>query len=124
VGDCNRLQGEAAAGADGRLLVRGAWGAAEGRVTGRQRPAPGAPATLLLRPERLRLLPAAPPAPGRLAGRVARRTFLGEVVQVDVELAGPAALRVLLLGGERGAREGEAVTLAVDDALAFTGDAG
>ncbi len=124
VGDCNRLFGEVAADEGGRVLVRGAWGAVEARATGRERPAPGAPAQLLLRPECLRLLPAAPSAPGRLRGRIARRIFLGEVVQLDVELAGPATLRVLQLGGERDAREGEVVTVGVDDALAFPGSAG
>jgi len=124
VGDCNRLDGEAAAAGPGQVLVGGPWGAVLARTPGRAAPAPGAAARLLLRPERLRLLPSGLPATGRLAGRVLRRTFLGEFVQVDVELPGQAVVRVLLLGGERAVRQGDAVCVGVDDALAWPGDAG
>ncbi len=120
VGDANCVAGEAEAAPCGGFLVRGAFGAVAARATGLA-PAAGGRVLLVMRPERLRLAPGSGGAggDGKLAGEVARRTFLGEVVQHDVLLQGGATLRVLSLGGAPAFPEGAAVTVEVEDALVF-----
>jgi len=122
VGDANRAKGEVV-GSDGdRFVVEGAFGKVRARATGGP-VEPGGAALAVMRPERLRIAPNEPGggAPGVdvLEGRVTRRTFLGEVVQHDVELGGGEIVRVLSLGGAASHPEGEIVRVNVDDALVF-----
>jgi ABC-type Fe3+/spermidine/putrescine transport system ATPase subunit len=124
VGDVNRLEGRIAARDGDALVVEGPFGAVRGRAP-ENSAAPGDAVHVLVRPERLRLDAAAPPAMkdaragGRLAGKVARRTFLGELLQHDVALDGGVTLRVLSLGGSRSFDEGTLVTVVLEDALVF-----
>jgi spermidine/putrescine transport system ATP-binding protein len=65
---------------------------------------PPGPATLMLRPEALRLADPAAPPPGALLGRAVQSAFLGAHIRVNVACAGAEApLEVALRGQEVGA---------------------
>jgi putative spermidine/putrescine transport system ATP-binding protein len=49
---------------------------------------PGQPVTLMLRPHRIRLEPAAADGEGSLRGRIVGMTYLGDLIQYEVDLAG------------------------------------
>ncbi len=118
VGDANRVEGRVAAAEGDRFVVEGPFGTVRARATGGAVTAGGA-ALAVFRPERLRLDGSGDGGVGTLTGRITRRTFLGEVVQHDVELEGGAVVRVLSLGGDTAHPEGTAVRVRVDDALVF-----
>ena len=121
VGDVNTLRGEVASAAGDRIAVRGPYGEFAARRTIEGADAgPSEPVSVLIRPERLRI-EAGATARGEntLAGRVVRQTFLGELVQHDVEVEGGAVLSTLALGGAPLHAEDSSVTLQVDDALVF-----
>lgn len=121
VGDANRCAARAAGVDGGRVLLEGPFGRVLARATGSAGAlATGAAAEVMTRPERLRLTAGADGGVvGRLAGRVVRCTFLGELVQHDVAIQGGSILRVLALGGAPAFDENAVVTVHVDDALAF-----
>ncbi len=117
VGDVNRLAGGAIVGRDAeRVVVDGPFGRVVARPCGGvAQAAAGARALVMVRPERARIAESG----AGLAGRVVRHTFLGEVVQHDVELSGGAVLRSLQLSGARAFATGSNVRIQIDDALAF-----
>ncbi|MBL8769652.1 MAG: ABC transporter ATP-binding protein [Planctomycetes bacterium] len=120
VGDVNTLAGHVVAADANGVVVSGEFGTVRGRVTARgARFQPSATVNVLVRPERLRVVADLPPGQNALRGRVTRVTFLGELLQHDVEVGGGAVVRVLSLGGSPSFPEGSTVTLVVDDALVF-----
>lgn len=122
VGDANTLQGTVAADGGDALSIEGEFGRLVARDPSKASPAAGSSVQVLMRPERLRLSSvessneSSEPA---IEGAVVRRTFLGEVIQHDVEVGGGAVLRVLTLGESRGFNEGDRVRIHVEDALCY-----
>jgi spermidine/putrescine transport system ATP-binding protein len=97
------------------------WTLPAGRVTAAARPAPGAAAVLMIRPESLR--PAAPDAPLALTARVTGRTFLGGRIQLALVLPDGQALTADLPPTDAAAA-GEHLTLAAPaDEVALLPDA-
>jgi ABC-type Fe3+/spermidine/putrescine transport system ATPase subunit len=85
--------------------------------------APGAPVTVVVRPESLRLLPAGAAVVGSVAGRVAARRYGGPLTYYRValeeaegtgpgEAGGGRPLEVEVLAGADAARDGDAVAVA------------
>ena len=126
VGDANRLPCRVVESQAEGCRVEGPYGTFFARSTGGA-VAVGAQALAMLRPERLRIV-SAPTAvtgtSGVLGGTVRRLTFLGELIQHDLELGPDLSLRVLALGGQPSFAEGERVQVHVDDALVFPNGAG
>lgn len=121
VGDVNILTDARLAEPRGDAFeVEGAWGRLRARACGRV-PRAGEGVVVLLRPERLRVEPDGAPGPGRLAGRVKRSTFLGEMMQYEIEIAG-ARLNALALSGAALLTEGTTVAVIVDDAMVYGQD--
>jgi len=123
VGDANRMPCRVVESQAGGCRVDGPYGSFFARPTGGP-VAAGEAALAVLRPERLRVLAAAPSGAGGLRGSIRRRTFLGELVQHEVELGPELTLRVLALGGDRAFAEGQQVQVHVDDALVFPNGGG
>lgn len=123
VGDANTLHGSVTGCETDAVTVDGPFGRLVARDPAKSSPAVGSAVQVLLRPERLRLTDqnaeTAGDAPAPLAGTVVRRTFLGEVLQYDVQVGGGAIIRVLILGETRGFGEGDLVRIFVDDALCY-----
>lgn len=118
VGDVNALPvGRSTGERAGKHVVKGAFGEVSARATGSTSIEPDR-AFVFVRPERLKLDRAGNTGVDRLAGRIVHTTFLGEVVQYDVEVGG-AILRLIELSGAPLAVEGENVTVVVEDALVF-----
>lgn len=118
VGDVNALPvGRSTGERSGKHVVKGAFGEISARATGNASIEPDR-AFVFVRPERLKLDRAGNVGVDRLAGRIVHTTFLGEVVQYDVEVGG-AILRLIELSGAPLAAEGENVTVVVEDALVF-----
>jgi spermidine/putrescine transport system ATP-binding protein len=83
-------------------------GGMTGRRNGREFRA-GDPATVVLRPERMRITSAAPDgAAGRINARVRAMVFQGAVTRVDLDTHGGGELNVILLSQERPLEIGEA----------------
>ncbi len=122
VGDANRIEGRAAGAEAGGVVVEGPFGRVAARATGGA-VAAGEDAFLVVRPERVRLVAGGDASPrddvNVLPGTVERRTFLGEMVQYDVRLAGGTSLKTLSIGFGRMLEEGQVVHAHVDDALVF-----
>jgi iron(III) transport system ATP-binding protein len=96
VGDVNTLPtGRIVEDSGESLDIEGPWGRLGARPCGRAQ-VPRDRASVLLRPERLRIEPGGSPGRNRLAGRVTRSTFLGEVMQYEVALD-DARIHVLAL---------------------------
>ena len=75
----------------------------------------GEQAVLIARPEDVRLLPATPPVPGALPGKVLRRLYLGFKTAYSVQLQGGPEIRVELHAGTAAAnfQTGDAVQVLV-----------
>ncbi|MFH0946174.1 MAG: ABC transporter ATP-binding protein [Planctomycetota bacterium] len=118
VGDANRIGCKAIGPSEGGFRVEAAFGFLHGRCPA-GRPGDGERALALVRPERLALLSMDDGTSDDLEGRVRRRTFLGELVQHEVELAEGNLLRALNLGGQQEFPEGAKVKVRVEDALVY-----
>ena len=118
VGDINQIECKAIGPNRAGFKVEAAFGFLHGRCPA-DAPGEGAAALVLVRPERLKLLCVEDGNENDLRGRVRQRTFLGEMVQHEVELAGGNLLRALTLGGQQQFPEGSQVLVRVEDALVF-----
>jgi iron(III) transport system ATP-binding protein len=118
LGQTNLLAGVYRGFDAGRAVVESPLGALRLTPPAAGLPAPGAPVTIAVRPESIAPRPLGE-ASVSFTARLQRRTFLGETVQVQLELnnpgAPPAALSALTLGGVGGSlHEGETATWWLD----------
>ncbi len=114
LGGANLLDGRA--GPDGAVECPGAGCAL--RLPPGPRPAAGATLTVALRPERVRLAPAAAPAaaaPNAVAGTLRDLAYRGEAWVALVATTGGQVLRVVVPGGAAPPSPGGGVALAWDD---------
>jgi putative spermidine/putrescine transport system ATP-binding protein len=96
IGRANVLPAEAiGADAKGSTLAVGNAGTA---MVAQSLP-PGQPVTLMLRPHRIRLEPAAANGEGSLHGRIVGMTYLGDLIQYEVDLAGTRVIAEQASGG-------------------------
>ncbi|MFO0961425.1 MAG: ABC transporter ATP-binding protein [Phycisphaerales bacterium] len=122
LGETNFLTGTLEGGAAATRRVDTPAGALETATAGTR--AGGSPCLVSVRPESLRMAPAASVAPDApaLRGSVVESVYLGEVAQHRVECAG-VSVKVFELNPRSASRRGESVALTVDPAQVVILDA-
>jgi len=103
IGHCNLLSGPVAANAGGVVTVDVA-GLGPVRVAAASPLAPGKPATVALRPEKIRIAAAAPAdtPDNHFRGKVAELLYMGDVTMYRVDTAGGQQVEALLANSETG----------------------
>jgi spermidine/putrescine transport system ATP-binding protein len=103
IGHCNLLSGPVVANAGGVVTVKVA-GLGPVRVAAASALAPGNPATIALRPEKIRIAAAAPAdtPDNHFHGNVAELLYMGDVTVYRVDTAGGQQVEALLANSETG----------------------
>jgi spermidine/putrescine transport system ATP-binding protein len=103
IGHCNLLSGPVTSGADG-VVALDVPGIGVVRAAARTIPATGAPGSVALRPEKIRIATVAPTdaADNRVRGTVADLLYMGDVTVYKVETEGGARVEALLANSQSG----------------------